>query len=159
MREPELCPHLQDLPQQNAQLPPLKWQHDRRSTMNASAYMSWCCRLWSRPDFHPGPSGDRSPVCRTTWSLCPSAVVLHTDRGGKWGGGISSYCYADQMRPHFSPEIESHLKHSWVFKKKKKNVSTCCILWDFLWRDLSGTSNPLQDSWTNPSLIVTVPLE
>lgn len=44
----------------------------------SSAHRSWCCRLWSHPDFHPGPSGDRSPVCKTTWSLCPSAVVLHT---------------------------------------------------------------------------------
>lgn len=47
--------------------------------LNVSAYRNWCCRLWSHPDFHPGPSGDRSPACRTTWSLCPSAVVLHTD--------------------------------------------------------------------------------
>lgn len=45
----------------------------------SSAHRSWCCRLWSRPDFHPGPFGDRSPVCKTTWSLCPSAVVLHTE--------------------------------------------------------------------------------
>lgn len=127
--------------------------------INVSTYRSWCCRLWSRPDFHPGPSGDRSPACRTTWSLCPSAVVLHADKETrrrvtekKWHmlyiteplhmnkqKLVSSVSFKRMIYKwlicRFLPRnlILPHLKHSLALKKTM--WPTCCILRDFLWRD------------------------